>query len=230
MKQRFLLLNLAMVFSLQLSAQTYRIDTAEITFENKLRPCLEVKYDAPSKTVKKAWDDFFSRYYKVKIKGISLVANKDIITGTDVTLAAVSDKRMDLYARITDVAGGSALKYFMSFGYDFFIGPKEYPTEFAGMKKILNDFSMEFLNDYYGSEASGLTKKIKGLEKDIKHNDNLVKRNIRKSKKSSAAVASGLDAKNTSLNMDNDQLRNKITELTQQIENIKLKQAGITRN
>lgn len=230
MKTIKLLLVFAILFSLHTNAQTYKIDTSEITYENKLRPCFEVKYDAPSKTVKKAWDDFFSKYYKVKIKGISLLSNKDIITGTDVTIAAISDKRMDIYARITDIAGGSELKYFMSFGYDFFLGPVDYPAEFAGMKKILNDFSVEFLNDYYGSEASSITKKIKGLEKDIKNNDRTVKKNIRKSGKSSSAVATGIDAKNTSLNMENDQLRNKITELTQQIEDIKIKQAGIRRN
>ncbi len=230
MRIRQLLLLLLVFISSQVNAQTYKIDTTEITFEKKLRPCLAVKYDAPPKTVKKAWDDFFRKYYQVKIAGISLVANKEIITGTDVTIAAVSDKRMDLHASIIDVAGGSGLTYFMSFGYDFFIGPKDYPTEFAAMKKILNDFSMEFLNDYYGSKASDIIKKIKGLEKDITKNDKTVKKNISKSNKSSAAVASGLEAKNTSLNMENDQWRNKITELTEQIADIKLKQAGITRN
>jgi hypothetical protein len=230
MKKLSLILSLALAFSIQSTAQTYKIDTTEITFENKLRPCLEVKYDAPPKTVKKAWDSFFGKYYNVKIKGIGFLTNKDVITGTDVTIAAVSDKRMDLYARITDVAGGSELKYFMSFGYDFFIGPGNYPTEFGGMKKILNDFSVEFLTDFYGSEATDITKKIKGLEKDISKNDRSIKKNNRKAKKGSNEVASGLQAKNTSLQMENEQIRKQIDDLGKEIENIKVKQAGISRN
>ena len=231
MKKYYFILSIAIGFCLQTSAQTYKIDTAKINFENKERPALYVKYDAPPKTVKKAWDDFFKKNYDVKVKGISLLTNKEIITATDVIIMAISDKRMNMYASVTDVAGErSELKYFSSFGYDFFIGPDNYAAEFAGMKKILNDFSMEFLTDYYGSEASRITNEIKRLEKDISKNNKDIKQNTRKAKKKSSEVASGMDAKNTSLQMENDQKRNKITELSKEIETIKLKQAGLSRN
>lgn len=220
----------AILFSLQSRAQTYTVDTSEITYENKLRPCFNVRFDAPPKTVKKAWDDFFKKYYGVKIKGIGFLTNKDIISGSDVTIADISDKRMDLYARITDVAGGSELKYFMSFGYDFFIGPVDYPKEFAGMKKILNDFSMEFLTEYYGDEASRITNEIKGLEKDIKKNNRSIRKNNKKAGKKSSEVASGMDAKNTAMEMENDRYKSRIADLVKQIEKIKIKQAGVTRN
>ncbi len=219
-----------MAFAVQTNAQTYKIDTSKITYENKLRPCYTVKYDATPVTVKKAWDKFFNKYYNVKIKGIGFLTNKDIITGTDITIADISDKRMNIYARITDVAGGSELSYFMSFGYDFFIGPEEYPKEFAGMKKILNDFSVEFLNEYYADEVSSITSKIKSLEKDIKKNNKSVNKNNRKAKKSSAEVANGLSAKNTSKQMENEEDRRKISQLNSRIEEIKIKQQGITRN
>lgn len=220
----------AMLTGFQSNAQTYKIDTSEISYENKLRPCFHVIYDASAKTVKKAWDKFFKKNYSVKISGISLLSNKDIITGTDVTIASVSDKRMDLYASVTDVAGGSELKYFMSFGYDFFIGPIEYPKEFEGMKKILNDFSVDFLNEYYADEVGSITKKIIGLEKDIKQNNRSIKRNSKKARKGSAEVANGYSAKSTSLDMENEEMRRKITEFNMEIEVIKVKQAGISRN
>ena len=77
MKKQFLILSLAIAFCLQLTAQTYKIDTSAITFENVNRPCLTVKYDASPKTVKKAWDDYFKKYYDVKVKGIGFLTNKD---------------------------------------------------------------------------------------------------------------------------------------------------------
>lgn len=230
MKKIHLLFTVSLFVCLSANSQTYKIDTSEISYENKLRPCLEVKYDAPAKTVKKAWDDFFKKNYSVKIKGIGFLTNKDIITGTDVTIAAISDKRMDLYARVTDIAGGSELKYFMSFGYDFFIGPGNYAAEFAGMKKILNDFSVDFLNDYYADEVSGITGKIRDLEKDIRKNNKSIKKNNRKARKASAEVANGLSSKNTSLQMENEENKRKISDLNKEIEIIKIKQAGITRN
>lgn len=136
-----------------------------------------------------------------------------------------------MYASVTDAPGNrSELSFFASFGYDFFIGADNYPAEFAGMKKILNDFSMEFLIDYYGSEASRITSDIKGLEKDIKQNNKDIKQNTRKARKKSAEVANGMQAKNTSMQMENEQKKIKIVELSKEIETIKVKQAGITRN
>jgi hypothetical protein len=96
MKKQFLILSLVLAFYLQATAQTYKIDTAAINFENKQRPCLLVKYDASPKTVKKAWDDFFKKTYDIKVKGIGFLTNKEIITATDVSIVAISDKRANV--------------------------------------------------------------------------------------------------------------------------------------
>ncbi|MEP7236368.1 MAG: hypothetical protein ABI685_00820 [Ferruginibacter sp.] len=231
MRKYYLVLSLAIFFSLQATAQTYKIDTTTINFENQQRPCFTVKYDASPKTVKKAWDDYFKKTYDVKVKGIGFLTNKEVITATDITLVAVSDKRMNMYASVVDAPGDrSELSYFMSFGYDFYIGPENYAAEFTAMKKILNDFSVEFLTDFYYSEASRMTSDIKGLEKDIKENNKSIKKNTKKARKESKEVANGLSAKNTSMEMENDQSRRKIEDLSKAIENLKVKQAGITRN
>ena len=229
-KRKLILLAMILFVAYQTTAQTYKIDTSQVSYENKLRPCLYVKYDASAKTVKKAWDHFFDKNYNVKIKGIGLLTNKDVITGTDIILPVISDKRMNIYARITDEGAGSTMHYFMSFGYDFFIGPENYAAEFTAMKKILNDFSVEFLNDYYLSEAGSITGQIKDLEKAMKKNNKDIKKNTRKARKGSKEVANGLSAKNTSLQMENEEKKRKISELNKEIEIIKVKQAGITRN
>lgn len=231
MKKQTFILGLAFAFCMQLTAQTYKIDTATIPFEKLQRPCFTVKYDASPKTVKKAWDDYFKKTYDIKVKGIGFLTNKEVITATDITLLAVSDKRMNLYASVVDAPGDrSELSYFMSFGYDFFIGPENYPTEFTAMKKVLNDFSVEFLTDFYYAEASRMTGEIKGLEKDIKKNNKSIKKNTKKARKESKEVASGLQAKNTSMEMENSQAKKKIEDLAKDIDDIKVKQAGITRN
>lgn len=231
MRKHSLIIILATIFCLKLTAQTYKIDTTTVTFENQQRPCFRVKYDASPKTVKKAWDDYFKKTYDVKVKGIGFLTNKEVITATDITLAPVSEKRMNMYASVVDAPGDrSELSYFMSFGYDFFIGPENYAAEFTAMKKILNDFSVEFLTDYYYSEASRMTNDIKSLEKDIKDNNKSIKKNTKKARKESKEVANGLAAKNTSLEMENEQNKRKIEELSKAIDDIKVKQAGITRN
>ena len=225
-KIQFLILCVLLV-SVKVSAQTFVIDTSEISFENKLRPCLFVKFDADAKTVKKGWVDYMKKNYKIKVKGIGLFSDKDIVDADDVTINSISDKRMNMYARVTDITGGSEMKYFMSFGYDFFIGSKDYTQEFEGMYKLLNDFSINFLNNYYAEETSSILKKIKGYERDIKKNNNAIASNIKKSKKGSDAVASGLESKNYSLKLENEQIESKIVALTKDIDTIKEKQEGI---
>lgn len=226
--KKFKFISILVLFAaLRIDAQTFRIDSSEVSFENKLRPCLEVKYDASPKTVKKGWEDYMKKNYKIKIKGIGLFTDKDIVSAEDVMINLIGDKRMNMYARVTDIPGGSEMKYFMSFGYDFFIGPDNYAKEFDGMHKLLNDFSIKFLNDYYGDEISSALNKIKGYEKDIKKKNKEIANNIKKSKKGSDAVASGLEGKNNTLNLEIDQLQAKIEDIRKEIESIKLKQAGI---
>lgn len=208
-------------------AQVFRIDTSEISYENKLRPCFVVQYDAPSKTVKKGWSDFFKKKYDIKTKGISLLSNKDVISTEDVKIATISDKRMNIYAKVTDLAAGSELKYFMSFGYDFFIGPEKYPAEFEAMKKVLDEFSVSFLNDYYASESSSLLKQIRNAEKEIKSKNRAIEKNLKKAGKSSSAVSSALEAKNNALRNDIELYKEKIKGYEKEIEVIKEKQSGI---
>lgn len=212
---------------IKMNGQTFRIDTTEVSFENKQRPCLVVKFDAPAKTVKKGWADYFKKNYKIKIKGISLFADKDIVDASDITINSIADKRMNMYARVTDRAGGSEMKYFMSFGYDFFIGPDNYGNEFGAMHKLLNDFCINFLNDYYGDETSRIMKEIKGYEKDIKQKNKTISGNISKSRKSSDATSSGLEAKNNTLQMEIKLTESKIDNLQREIERIKEKQENI---
>lgn len=227
MKKVFFLILCVMIVSVNMKAQTFRIDTTEITFENKLRPCLFVKFDASAKTVKKGWADYLKKNYKIKVKGIGLLSDKDIVDAEDVIINSIADKRMNMYASVTDIPGGSEMKYFMSFGYDFFIGPQNYGKEFGGMHNLLNEFSIVFLNDYYSDEVSGLLKQIKGYEKDIKSKNKTIASNIQKSKKGSDAVASGLDSKNYSLRLEIEQLEFKIEGLRKEIESVKIKQEGI---
>ena len=227
MRKIKLLTLFAILVSLKMNAQTFRIDSSEVSYEDKLRPCLMVKYDASAKTVKKGWADYLKKNHSIKVKGIGLLTDRDIVDAEDVTISSISDKRMNMYARVTDLPAGSEMKFFVSFGYDFFIGPENYGKEFGAMQKLLNDFSINFLNDYYADEASSILKQIKGYENDIKKNNKEAERNTKKANKGSDAVASGYEAKNKALSMENRQIEEKIEKLKQEMEKIKVKQDGI---
>ena len=208
-------------------AQISPIDTSEISFENKLRPCLHTFYDAGAREVKAAWSDYLKRNHHIKIKGSGPFSGKEMLSARDVIIPSISDKRMNLFLRSSDVAGGSEVKYFMSFGYDFFIGPENFPHEFAGMKKMLKDFSKEFLIKYYADFSTNSLKKIKGYQREIKSRNNNISKNNKKMEKASSAEISGLEARNNALQMDIDMLNGKIESIRKELEGIKIKQGAI---
>lgn len=227
MKKIYGLLMAAFICTIHANAQTFTIDTSTINFENKLRPCLVVQYDASPKEVKKAWASYMKKNYKIKIKGISLISDKRIIDAQDVSIPFISDKRMNMYASVEDKPTGSELRYFMSFGYDFFIGPENYPSSFQAMDSLLKNFSEIFLTKFYADETADYLKEIKGYERDIKKKNKSIEKNIKSSKKSSVAVASALESKNTALRMEIQQIQSKIDKIKSQIDIIKQKQEGI---
>lgn len=147
-------------------AQTIKIDTTQISFENKLRPALGANVDPEPKPLKKAWAAYLKKKYDVKIKGIGWFANKDLLTAQDVTIATISTKRMNLYTRIIETTSGSEIKLFASFGYDIFIGSSNYPIEFSALQNMLNTFLLQNLNEYYSDEEKATSKRIKSLNKE----------------------------------------------------------------
>lgn len=230
MKRIFFVMLICISSILYLSAQTYTIDTSEISFENKLRPCYSVDFDAPAGTAKSAWKDFLKKRHDIKVKGIGLFADKDLLDAEDVRINSVSDKRMNVYARITELSAGSSMKFFVSFGYDFFVGPGNYPQEFEKMKALLNDFCVEFLTDYYKDRVSYITKTMKRIEKDILRKQKDIEKNIKKAKKESDAVSLALETKNQGIEREIKELEREIEGYRTELSLIQVKQSGITRN
>lgn len=158
-------------------SQVFKIDTTEITHENKLRPCLSVVYDANSDFVKSAFKDYCKKQFSVKIKGYGFLSNADVVSAEDVMIITISDKRMNLYNRVIATAeGGSESKLFISFGYDFFVSKKDFPDAFANMNNLILNFSNKMLIDFYSDDIKDMNKKIKKINRDNNSNSRDIKK------------------------------------------------------
>jgi hypothetical protein len=224
-------------------AQTYKIDTSNITFEDKLRPCYQVKVDPEPKDLKKAWAKYLKKNYSIKMKGIGFLSNKDILSGEDVTIEKVSSKRMNVYTQIVETASGSEMSVLASFGYDFFMGPEKFTDEFLSMKGILNTFLLQELNDYYSDElasnhkaVSKAEKEIKSLTKEISKNDKKIKSNDSKVLTTDAGTNQFIEEthklkdKNTDAEIQITLLKKKIIDYQNQAEVLRQKQIGLLKN
>ena len=151
------------VFSLGMNAQTIKIEKTVISYENKLRPCLASNIEPLPKELKKDWVNYLNKNYGVKLNGIGMFSDDDLLKIEDVTAIAISDKRFNLYTMITKTPEGSSMKVFASHGYDDFIGDEKYPKEFDGLSNILNKFLSEELNHFYTDKNNKLTGDLKAM-------------------------------------------------------------------
>ncbi len=165
-RKSILLLILLITLGIFLQAQTVNLVSSEISYENKLRPCLAAAVNAEAKPLKQAWAKYLRKNYSVKLKGIGLIMNKDLLTAEDITIAPISANRFNLYSRVFETTTGSEMKVFASFGYDIFMGPDNFPKEFEALSKVTNSFLVEYLSEHYADEISATAKRIKGLGKD----------------------------------------------------------------
>lgn len=147
-------------------AQTLKIDTTQISFENKLRPAIGAMVEPEPDLLKKAWKSYMKKNFGAKVDGIGFLQNKEMLTASDVTINKISDKRMNIYARVTEITSGSEIKVFASFGYDFFIGQTNYPKEYDALQSIVSEFLQQNLNEFYNDEIKETSKRIKDLDKE----------------------------------------------------------------
>lgn len=168
--------SLLFIFSIGLNAQSFQIDTSNLDFEKKSRPCLLANLDPEKRSLQKAWTSYMKNNYEVKLKKTS---DKDLLAAKDITVPIVSFKRMNLFTRIIETTSGSEMKLFSSFGYDLFIGPVNYPIEFEAYRKIMHAFLTQYLTTFYNDEIEATIERINQLDKE-----NLsIKKNIEKNQK-----------------------------------------------
>jgi len=191
MKKTISLIFGALLFciSTALQAQTYKIDTAKVTFETRSRDCLLSSVDPKAKELKKALKKYLNKTFQIKMKGVGFLTNKDVLKAQDVMCGTISAKRMNVYAHIVQMPTVSEISLFGSFGYDIFIDPKIYSKEFGEMKNIMNAFLLQYLNEYYAREVGKTSKNVKRLNNKRTSLAKRIDKNERKSSRAERKIA-----------------------------------------
>ncbi len=149
--------------SLGMNAQTIKVEKTVISHENKLRPCLATNVEVSPKELKKDWVNFLNKNYAVKLQGVGIFTDDDLLKIEDVTAVSISDKRFNLYTNITKTPEGSSMKVFASHGYDDYIGDETYPKEYDQLNSIVNKFLLEELNHFYSNKNGKMTSDLKDM-------------------------------------------------------------------
>ena len=175
-----LLLSALLLTSFTAQSQELIPKTGNIVHHDKSRMCLVVILDPEPKTLKKAWKDYLKDNHDVKLDGIGFLANKDMLSEEEVVIKAISSKKMNIYTQVLAADdNGSQMKVFGSFGYDIYINQKNYPTEYASLRNIVESFIKEYIPKYYTEIIKDTEDKVKDLRKE----DEKLEKDIKKAKK-----------------------------------------------
>lgn len=145
--------------SIQPSDTTFNYDKA-------LRPCIQVNIDPEPKTLKKAWKKYLKDNYKVNLKGIGFLSNKDLLSAKEITLTQISSKTMDFFTYIVEDEYGSEMKVFIRFGYDIYLTKENSPNEYLVLNEIIKSFLKYYLPKYYKGQINDTEKRINTLTRE----------------------------------------------------------------
>lgn len=215
-----LFLSFAIVFTM--SAQDLKIsnekmiqaDTTFVTYESKQRPALSYEVDTDVKSLKKHWKKFISDLYGAKYK----VKETNVLATEDVSIATISNKRINLYATVVEKIDVSEISFSAAFGYDIYVDSEIYSEEFRGLKAVAEKFLLESSELYYADKINGFSKEITKLNKK---NVSLNKKNDKMN-----GLITKTDVKLTVLNKENQGETIESVKVLNKISKLTKKQAG----
>jgi uncharacterized coiled-coil DUF342 family protein len=177
--------------------QMFDFRISSIQYDGEERPCIAVRLDPDTKEVKKAWEDFVKKQYKIRLKGLGFLVNKDVLSAEKVTVKALSDKAIDFRTRIVEEENHSLMQVFVSLGYDIYLNPDQYPAAFQDLKNTTWKFVKTYLPAYYKEQISEVAKELKDLNKEQKNITNDIadnKKEIEKLQKENEKLAKDLNS------------------------------------
>lgn len=170
MKPKFILISqtaiMIWVASMCLDAQVLTPVEGLIVYKDTPRPCLVTNLDPEPKTLKKAWKKYLKQNYDIKLNGIGLFSNKDLLTAEEVIVLRIASGPIDIYTHITEDETGSEMKVFASTGLDVFVSMNNSPAAYNELKNIFQEFLKEYLPQYYQGRVRDTEHRVNELFKE----------------------------------------------------------------
>lgn len=167
----FLILSILITVLVPLHAQSVLPEEGSVMHNDGPRPALVVDADPSPKALKKAWSDYLDDHYDIKMKGIGLFSNKDILDAEQVHVQQLESSPVDIFTQVLKNGNGAEMKFFIRRSNDIYISRELYPEEFAAMKEMLRGFLDEYLPTYHHELVDESYDEIEDIKKDIERNE-----------------------------------------------------------
>ncbi len=104
--------------------------------------------------------------HDVKMKGIGFLTNKDVLYAKGVNIDAISNKKMDFYAKVIEDGDRTKLSFFGAYGYDIKINPSVDYQAYQNLRKALVGFINNYLPGYYTEQIDDAQEVVEDLRDD----------------------------------------------------------------
>jgi len=136
-------------------------------FEETNMTAHRLRLDAGHEVVIEYWKEYWKDQFEVDMDRKDRNRSREIYLAEAVEVPSISNKQVDLYAKITTANPESTeVSLGIGFGYDVFAGPNRFTTEFTAAQNALADFESYFYRSYYGAQLDELRDTLKAAKKD----------------------------------------------------------------
>lgn len=167
-KYTAILFSFLLTFLGSINAQKVELQSGQYMLEDNNRPGIRAIIPAPTKEVKKAFDKFMDDRYKVDMKGIGFLTNKDQLTAEKVSIPEISSQKLDLYANVVDGPENNTteMTLFGAFGYDIYISDDRSYREYNNLRDLMVSFLDSYLVDYYSERVEEAEEEVEDMRDD----------------------------------------------------------------
>ncbi|MCI5056847.1 MAG: hypothetical protein MRY83_12105 [Flavobacteriales bacterium] len=185
--------------------------------------------DGKRKCTKKEWAKYLRKNHEIKLEGIGLFQNKDVLTATDVDVDQLSENSVNLVTVFESVSKNQTIMHvFLNGGY----GPyktsfSEDDKEMKNLRGLVTDFVGEYKAEYYDDEIKAKEKEIESL---VDERWEMIQKNrdLRSEILDNQRTINDLERENADLRMEmemykgrRDHLDEEISDSVEEVENLK---------
>lgn len=179
---RYLMILILLTPMIVLSGQKLLVSEGMAEYQGKEQASVNLQVEPGSKAIKSALKDWMKSEFDVNLKGYGFLTNRSTLNAEGVILPAISDQRMDFFAKVKPLKNKTQVQFFGAFGPEVPINALDYPQAYANLQSFSLDFMDHFLPKWYRSriaEAQEIVGELKReraklVEDKQDHQDNIL--------------------------------------------------------
>lgn len=149
-----------------MSAQVFEPELGNVEHNNDNRACWQVSIAPEPKVLKEAWIDYMDDTYDIKLKGMGLFQNKDVLTAEEIQFPKIGNGQVNFYTRVTEDNYGSSMQVFASNVGGAYLDNSNNKEGFSAMREIMEEFLKNYLPKYHQKMIAQTRGRIEELNKE----------------------------------------------------------------